>query len=231
MDIQPVILIPCYNCGRAVLNVIDGCRAYTPRILAVNDGSVDDTAACLAESGAAVIGWPVNRGKGAALREGFDYWLKQDDWNVLITLDSDGQHDPADLPLLLDVFQRTRADIVIGRRSFNVKDVPPLRRWANNLSSSLISWIASCPIHDFQSGYRLHSRVALQSLLPRLSTATFALETEILLLAHRLGMRLEETNIRCIYSQDSSRRSSWRPLIDSWRIAKAVARVIRMPKP
>ncbi|MFB3789491.1 MAG: glycosyltransferase family 2 protein [bacterium] len=220
------VLIPCYNCGRSVRAVVAGCRPYASLILTVNDGSQDDTAECLNECGTEILGWPDNRGKGAALIAGFEHLLAQAGWSLVATLDSDGQHDPADLPRLLGRFRETRADLVIGRRDFDLPAGPARRRWANKYSSKLIGWLTGCRIRDIQSGFRLYTRSALERLLPRVSSTHFALETEMVILAHKSGMRIEEVDIRCIYTPESSVRSSWRPVVDSWRIARVVGRCL-----
>ncbi len=227
------VLIPCYNCGRSILAVVEGCRPYARIIVTVNDGSTDDTAEILARSGTSILGWPDNRGKGAALIAGFEYLLANFDGHLVATLDSDGQHDPADLPRLLVWHRETQADLVIGRRDFNQPVSPPLRRWSNKYSSKLIARLSGCRVRDIQSGYRLYTRSALERLLPWFSSTRFALETEAVLLAHKMGMRIEEVDIQCIYTPESSLRSSWRPLMDSWRIARVVARCLflRLDRP
>jgi len=223
------VLIPCYNCGRSVRAVVEGCRPHASLILTVNDGSTDDTAACLEQCGSEILGWPVNLGKGAALTAGFEYLLARPGWSVAATLDSDGQHDPADLPRLLERHHETGADLVIGRRNFDLPLGPAHRRWANKYSSWLIARLTGCRARDIQSGFRLFTRSALERLLPWISSSHFALETEMVILAHKLGLRIAEADIRCIYTPESSVRSSWRPLLDSWRIARVVARCLFLP--
>ncbi len=217
---KPLILIPCYNCGESVLDVIAGCRSFCDEIVLVNDGSTDQTPEYLAESGGEVIGWEFNRGKGAALIEGFRYGLEKKEWDVLITMDSDGQHDPHDLPLFLKRYQERKEDLVIGRRDFTQSQVPNVRRYANDLSSWVIAKIFGIDLGDIQCGYRLHSREGLQQVFPYLTSHGFAMETEIVLLMKRMGFSLGEVDIRCLYSSDSQRRSSWKPFYDSWHIFK-----------
>ena len=221
-DLSNAVLIPCYNCGDAVLNVVEGCRPFADTILTVNDGCDRETAALLERCETERIGWEENRGKGAALLEGFRYLLSQTDADVITTIDSDGQHAPSDLPLFLNAYRKTAPDIVLGRRDFDLPGVPPVRRWANKYSSKLIASLFHCRIRDFQTGYRLFSRSALERLLPRFSNTTLALETEMPIAALKLGMRIEEVDIQSIYTPEAHRRSSWRPFMDSWRIAKVV---------
>ncbi len=223
-DITPAILIPCYNCGASVIQVVEQCRRYTHNIVTVNDGSTDDTANYLQQCPAETIGWQVNQGKGTALVEGFRYLLDKSDWLAVVTMDSDGQHDPNDLPLFINCYKETRADLIIGRRNFQNSLIPLHRRWANTLSSLLISLITQCKIKDFQSGYRFLTREAVKTLLPHFSTSRFALETEMVLLAKKLEMKINEVDIRCIYTPEAQQKSTWKPILDSWHITKVVTK-------
>ena len=218
------ILIPCYNCGTAVTGVVQSCQPYTPKILLVNDGSNAETGAIIAQCGCGVIGWQTNRGKGNALREGFKHWLQTDGWELLITLDSDGQHDPALIPALVERHQQSNAHIVLGTRRFERRDMPGSRYWANTVSSKLIAWLTGCRVRDFQCGYRLFTRHALEQLISGLKSDAYSIETEMALLAHDLGLPMAELEMDAIYLDSASQRSSWRPLTDSYGIACVVAK-------
>ncbi len=227
---EPAIVIPCYNCGSSIIDVVNGCRNYTDKILVLNDGSTDDTLHSIQRCHVERLGWEQNRGKAAALLEGFHYWLEKDDWHVLITMDSDGQHDPEDIPKFLEHFSKTQADLIVGKRDFSDEDIPGLRRWANVFSSTLIRQISGCNLSDFQCGFRLHKRRMLEDILTYLTSTGYAMETEILIRAHRLGYKIEECAIHCIYTDDSNQRSSWKPFTDSWHITKAVLKALRTQK-
>lgn len=227
---KPVIVIPCYNCGPSIIKVVNGCRDYTDKILVLNDGSTDDTLHFIQQCHVEWLGWEQNRGKAAALLEGFKYWLEKDEWQVLITMDSDGQHDPNDIPSFMEEFSKTQADLIVGKRDFSDEDIPGLRRRANVLSSALIRQISGCNLRDFQCGFRLHTKRMLEGILPYLTSSGYAMETEILIRAHRLGYKIDECSIHCIYTDDSSRRSSWKPFTDSWYITKAVINALRTRK-
>lgn len=218
------VLIPCFNCGEAVVDVIHGCEEITSLILAVNDGSLDDTGAHLARCGVETMSWPENRGKGAALRAGFDFWLAREGWDSLVTIDSDRQHDPADLPRFLKAREQSGADFIAGRRRFQKSKTPTVRRLANRISTSLIRRLTGCPLNDIQSGYRLFSRHALETLAPELESDEYAIETEMALLAAKHGLKMDEIEIEAIYTEESAQRSKWKPFLDSWRIAKTVWR-------
>ncbi len=227
---QLAIVIPCYNCGEAVRNVIQGCHALTPNVLAVNDGSLDDTGDIIQSSGVDWIGWQANQGKGAALRAGFDYWLQRDGWDCLITIDSDGQHATGDILKLMDCWLAGGAEFIVGRRGFETTHTPWLRRTANKTSSKLIRWLTGCRLQDIQSGFRLFSRRLLDDMLPHIRSSEYAIETEMALWATRHNRKFAEVDIQCIYTPESSSQSAWKPLLDSCRIANVTLHHILQQK-
>lgn len=216
------VLIPCYNCGSVVLDVVHTCKKYTSHILLVNDGSDSETGRVIVDCDCDCIGWEHNRGKGNALREGFTRWLQRDHWDILITLDSDGQHDPKLIWQLVESYEQSKADIVLGTRRFIRSQVPGSRYWANVISSKMISYFTGCHIQDFQCGYRLFTRHALEELVPLLESNAYSIETEMVLSAHKLGLHFAEVEMDAIYLDSASQKSSWRPLTDSWGIANVV---------
>jgi len=117
-------IIPAYNEATRVAAVITAAGSFVP-VLVVDDGSADETASVARATEAEVLVQQPNQGKGAALRAGFDYALAQD-YEAVITLDADGQHDPAEIPLFLEMYAATAADLIIGKRNFD--GMPPLRR-------------------------------------------------------------------------------------------------------
>ncbi len=216
------ILIPCYNCGSSLLPVVKGCRVFSDRIILVNDGSTDQTSEYMQQTDSTILGWKKNRGKGAALKEGFQFLLEKPDWEVVITLDSDGQHNPEDISHFLQRYQKTQADVIIGKRDFRSAPVPIPRRWANTLSSKTISLLTGIHVSDFQCGFRLYSRHAIELLLPLLISPRYAIETEMTLLASKLYLKIEEIGVQCIYTNEAHQRSHWKPLKDSFHIARVV---------
>ncbi|UCG24439.1 MAG: glycosyltransferase family 2 protein, partial [Chloroflexota bacterium] len=117
-------LIPAYNEASRISPVIAATGEYLP-VLVVDDGSTDDTAAVAAAAGANVKTVNPNQGKGAALRAGFRQAI-DDGYDAVVTLDADGQHDPAEIPKFLDAYDRLGSDLIIGKRDFS--DMPLIRR-------------------------------------------------------------------------------------------------------
>ncbi|MHB1482427.1 MAG: glycosyltransferase family 2 protein, partial [Bellilinea sp.] len=150
-DRQILVLIPAYNEGERVVPVVRGAQTHLP-VLVVDDGSTDGTAVFARDAGADVYLQQPNQGKGAALLAGFAIALKQG-YQAVITLDADGQHDPAEIPAFIAAFQSQHADLVIGQRNFS--QMPPVRRFANTIGAALFSRALGQPVADNQSGFRL----------------------------------------------------------------------------
>jgi glycosyltransferase involved in cell wall biosynthesis len=156
-----VAVIPAYEEAPRVGAVVAGANAQLP-VLVVDDGSTDGTAAVAEAAGATVLRQRPNQGKGAALRAGFR-WALDHDFEAALTLDADGQHDPAEIPALLAARARTGADLIIGRRDFG--RMPPIRQLSNRLGGLAFSWAVGRRIPDNQSGYRLVSRRLMEAML------------------------------------------------------------------
>jgi glycosyltransferase involved in cell wall biosynthesis len=184
-------------------------------VLVVDDGSQDETAHLARESGATVLSIPKNQGKGRALRSGFKDLL-QEPWEGIITLDGDLQHDPAEIPKLIEEYDKTRPAIVIGSRMAEAEKIPGIRYWTNRVGVFFISWAAGQPLADTQSGFRLYGREVLESI--PLWTSRYDTETEILIKAGMRGMKITCVQIKTIYYEDELHHSSFRPFPDTFLI-------------
>ncbi len=192
-------IIPAYNESTRIAAVIAAVRLALP-VLVVDDGSTDDTAAVARAAGAEILVQYPNQGKGAALMAGFRYAL-ENEYKAAITLDADGQHDPADIPRFTKLLEEQHPDLVIGRRDFN--DMPPLRRLSNTLAGMAFSWAIGQRIPDNQSGYRLISRRLMEALVEGREQG-FEFELEMIVTCFRLGYRLGSVPIDTIYAGESS---------------------------
>ncbi len=192
-------LIPAHNEQRSIVQVVSAARRSLP-VLVVDDGSGDDTAALAARAGAQVIRQEPNQGKGAALRAGFR-WALARGYGAVITLDADGQHDPAEIPAFLQAYAHEPADLIIGERDF--RQMPWLRRLGNSLGGRLFSWALGRRVNDNQSGYRLIASRLMAALLDSQEQG-FEFEVEMLVVCARLGYRLAGVPIRTIYAGEGS---------------------------
>ena len=192
-------LIPAYNEAQRVGKVIAGALVHLP-VLVVDDGSSDDTADQAKQAGATVLKQSPNQGKGAALQAGFQWAIKHK-FEAVITLDADGQHDPAEIPKFLQACQSNQADLIIGKRDFS--QMPPARRLANWLGGLTYSWALGQSIPDNQSGYRLISRRLIE-VLPASDEPGFEFEVEMITICVRQGFILDWVPIQTIYAGESS---------------------------
>ncbi|MFN8456529.1 MAG: glycosyltransferase family 2 protein [Anaerolineae bacterium] len=215
-------LIPAYNETERVAAVVSGALAHLP-VLVVDDGSTDETAACAEAAGATVLRQLPNAGKGAALKAGFR-WAVAAGYEAVVTLDADGQHDPAELPRFLEAFREHQADLIIGARNFS--QMPPVRRWSNTAGRWLFSWALGQPVRDNQSGYRLISRRLLEAMLASQEQG-FQFEVEMIVVCVQRGYRLVWVPIRTIYAGEKSHINPIQHLLEFGRIVWQTRRRIR----
>jgi glycosyltransferase involved in cell wall biosynthesis len=194
-----IALVPAYNEALHIDDVVTGANTHLP-VLVVDDGSSDETAAKAESAGALVLRQVPNQGKGAALRAGFRFALQQGYQGVL-TLDADGQHDPAEIPIFLDRYQQTRADLIIGARDFS--QMPLVRRFSNTFGRWSFSWALGQPDRDNQSGYRMISRRLMEAMLLS-SEEGFEFEVDMIVICVEEGFLLDWVPIRTIYAGESS---------------------------
>jgi glycosyltransferase involved in cell wall biosynthesis len=197
-------VIPAYGEGPRVARVVVGALAHLP-VLVVDDGSTDDTAARAREAGATVIVQVPNQGKGAALRAGFARAVAED-YEAVLTLDADGQHDPGEIPAFLAAYVRDRPDLVVGMRDF--RRMPPVRRLSNELGGRALSWAVGQPIPDNQSGYRLLGRRLMETLSGS-DEHGFEFEVEMITTCVREGWPIAWVPIRTIYAGEPSHIRPW----------------------
>ena len=211
-----VCVIPAYNVESTLGAVAAGVRAAlgTITIVAVDDGSSDGTRLVAERTCDRVIGFPHNRGKGAALRAGFAAALALGA-RAILTIDADGQHEPSRAASLLDAL--ATADIVVGVRARD-RGMPLHRRMSNALSSRAISACAGCPLPDTQSGYRAMRRSVVHEVRP--AGDRYEFETEFLILAGQAGYRIAAVPVPTIYGAPSH----FRELRDSARVMRSIWR-------
>ena len=220
MSERAMVLIPAYNAAASVGDVVRGSKEFVADVVVVDDGSRDDTAAVARASGAEVISHPQNRGKGGALKTGFA-WAVQHGYDVVVTLDADGQHLPREIPKFLRCREESGADLIIGSRAHLFGEMLPRRRMANRFSAWTIARASKTGITDSQSGFRLYSANLLRNV--RLRTEGFDLESEVIVRAGVGGFKVITTPIDLGFV-DGISTSHYKPLKDTLRIAWTVMR-------
>lgn len=222
-----IAVIPAYREADTIGEVVRRIRDLGLSVIVVDDGSDDATAEIAFSAGATVLRHSTNLGKGAALQTGIRAALEaQAEW--IITLDGDGQHDPADLPALLDTAQRGAFDIVCGNRMANPRGMPWIRRATNHLMSRWISRATGQEIPDSQCGFRAYRAGLLQDL--QCKTSHFEWESEVLVRASALGARIGSCPIRTIYGQEQSKIRPIRDTLRFWRMWRALRRELRQSR-
>ena len=215
-------LIPGYQEGPRIASVVEGARAFLA-VVVVDDGSADDTAAQAEAAGATVLIQMPNAGKGAALRAGFRHALGEGAAAV-VTLDADGQHDPAEIPLFLAAFEASRPELVVGRRDFAT--MPPIRRLSNTLGGLVFSAAVGRHIPDNQSGYRLIGRRLMTALLDS-DESGFEFEVEMIARCIALGLPMADVPIRTIYAGEPSHIRPWAHFTSFLRVSRDARRIVR----
>ncbi|RPI99718.1 MAG: glycosyltransferase family 2 protein [Chloroflexi bacterium] len=192
-------LIPAYNEAERLGGVIDAAKQQLS-VLVVDDGSTDNTAAVAESAGVEVIRQQPNQGKGVALRTGFR-WALDHGVDAVVTLDADGQHDPAEIFKFLDLYAIRQPDLIIGERQFTKMPFP--RNLSNTFGRWLFSKALGQTVCDNQSGYRLISRRLMEATLDS-REGGFEFEVEMIVTCVRRGYSLAGVPIRTIYAGQGS---------------------------
>ena len=219
-----VAVIPAYRAAAKVGEVIAGTLPHL-RVIVVDDGSDDGTGDAARAAGAEVLRQEPNQGKGAALRRGFEHALEQGAVAV-VTLDADGQHDPACVPDFVARFRETAEPLIIGQRDFS--QMPLSRRIANNLGTRVFSWAVGRHIEDNQSGYRLIATPLLPHLLDS-AEAGFEFEVEMITDAIRADLAIGWVPIPTIYEDAGSHIRPGAHVTNFLRVARAARRSVGTP--
>jgi len=215
-------ILPALNAARFLPAVVGEIKQRHPRlrVLVVDDGSSDGTADAARAAGAEVAVHEVNKGKGEALKTGYAWALAEGvDW--VFTMDSDGQHLPAEMQAFLDAAVGDRYDVLVGNRMDQVADMPWIRLKTNQFTSWVVSRLARQRIPDSQNGYRLYRTAVLQGV--RLQTSRYDSESEILVRLGRRGARIGAVPVSTVYGDEES---SINPFVDTGRFFRLVFRLM-----
>lgn len=184
-------IIPAYNEESTIGSMVIVSKNYVERVIVIDDGSIDRTSEIAEIAGAKVIKHPENLGKGAALRTGFS---QIGDTDIIITLDGDGQHNPAEIPKIVSPIINGEADIVIGSRYLENKnrDTPAYRRLGQNILDTATQLNTGLKITDSQSGFRAFATYTLPAF--QFNQDGFSIESAMLVDAANHGSRVKEVS-------------------------------------
>ncbi len=186
----------------------------------VNDGSTDSTVAEIKGLSVNVSSHAVKRGKGAALKTGFA-WAMEHGFAGIVTLDSDGQHNPTAIPQLIDAAREHDFDIVLASRFSQFAEMAGLRRYWNRFGAWCMKKRTGFEINDSQSGFRYYSCRMLRNV--GLAANGYELEMEVLLKAWRKGFRIGSIAVAARVA-DGRETSHFRPVRDTWNICMTFLR-------
>lgn len=212
------VVVPTYNNAETIVDVLSRIAAITQHIIVVVDGCTDDTRQRLHNFTAApliVVDHAENKGKGAALLSGFKCAI-QKGYEYALTIDSDGQHYPEDIPLFLRAMEEHPEAFIIGSRNLKQKNMSGGSSFANHFSNFWFAVQTGVRLTDTQTGFRLYPLRNLSGV--HLITSRYEAELELLVFAAWAGAELIPVPVRVYYPPKSERVSHFRPLTDFLRI-------------
>jgi glycosyltransferase involved in cell wall biosynthesis len=218
------VLIPAYNHGEKIAEVIAESLKLNIPVFVIDDGSTDSTADVIsAIDGIFPLRHQSNRGKGAAILTGFAEASKVADW--AITIDADGQHSPGDALKMMEAIPENERPIVVGiRRGMEGKSVPWTSRFGRKFSNFWVCVSGGPALNDSQSGFRIYPLPEALSL--NVLSRRFQFEVEILVKAGWKKMRVIEVPVRVNYAPGTERVSHFRPAVDFLRNSCTFTRLI-----
>jgi glycosyltransferase involved in cell wall biosynthesis len=231
-DLNPsniVVCIPAYNEEERIGEVIEGAKRFATRVIVFDDGSTDNTAEISRNSGARVIKNEKNEGYGKAIG-GLLKFAKENNVDIMVTIDSDGQHDPDQIPSMIRPLLDKECDIVIGSRFIHDHDtnkIPTYRKFGIKTITKAVQIAYYNNITDAQSGFRAYNKVALSKL--RLHDKGMSVSTEILIEAKDQGLKIIEVPITVSY--DSKNSSTHHPVLHGLGVLSSVIRFITYSRP
>jgi len=203
------VVIPAYNEGRKISEVVNQVLEYTPNVVVIDDGSRDNTLAEAKKTSAWVLGHCVNRGQGAALRTGIEFALNKGA-EIVVTFDSDGQHDVAEISKMIQPIVENRAEAVLGSRFLEGSHNAPLIRQMVLQGGVVFTRIVSrINVTDTHNGFRALSRSASQAI--EINQDRMAHASEILDQITKNKISYTEVPVTINYSDETlaSGQSSW----------------------
>jgi glycosyltransferase involved in cell wall biosynthesis len=221
-----LVVIPAFNEAARIRAVVTAVRGQVSAdVLVVDDGSRDATASEARGAGAIVATHAVNLGYGSALQTGYRYAIRHD-YQAVLQLDADGQHDPASIPPLLAALETN--DVVVGSRFLHPESYrPPLsRRLGMTLFGAIASWLSGQELTDPTSGFQAISRRALEFYAHDRWPHDYP-DADVLAMVARSGLRLAEVPVRMRSSPDgkSMHGGFIKPLYYIFRMTLALALV------
>jgi glycosyltransferase involved in cell wall biosynthesis len=222
-----IVCIPAFNEENTIEDIIKRSFKFADKVIVCDDGSSDSTIKKAENSGAIVLKHEKNLGKGKALKSLFDY-VKKLDFDVMITIDGDGQFLPEEMKLLSEPIINNQADIVIGNRFLNSKEMPRYRKTGNKILDKITKLASDLPVEDSQSGFRAYSCKAIRSI--SVHTTGFGIDSEILIDAVKKNLILSEKPVTVLYDT-GFKTSSKDPISHTGGVLSSLLQLIAINHP
>ena len=212
------VVMPTYNNAGTLRDVVERNLQFCPDVIVVNDGCTDNSADVLASfyNKITVVDYGKNKGKGYALKKGFKK-AKELNFDYAITIDSDGQHYPEDIPLFINALKQHPDSLIVGSRNLNEENMPGKNTFANKFSNFWFKIQTGVNLPDTQTGYRLYPLKKMPNLW--FLTSRYEAELELLVSAAWRGLQLIPIKINVFYPKADERVSHFRPFWDFLRIS------------
>jgi glycosyltransferase involved in cell wall biosynthesis len=219
--------IPAFNEENIIGDVVKKTLSYVDKVIVCDDGSVDNTFNEAKISGAEVIHHSKNLGKGAALKSLFNY-ARNSNFDVIVTIDGDGQFLPEEITKLVKSIVEKKSDIVIGYRFDDKTEMPSYRKIGNKILDKITSLASDLPFRDTQSGFRAYSKKAID--LITFQTNGFGADSEILINISKKGLRISEQKVTVIYNT-GRKTSTKNPLSHSGEVITSIIELVAIRHP
>jgi glycosyltransferase involved in cell wall biosynthesis len=221
-----IAVIAAYNEDRFIGSVVLKTRHYVDHVIVVDDGSTDKTALVAEEAGAKVIHHPKNKGKAEAINTGLAQ-AREMNAAIVVLIDADGQHDPAEIPALIAPVETEQADLVVGSRFLNIRSTIPRWRTFGQHALTLATNVASgITLTDSQSGFRALSRTALQALAFR-PEGGFSIESEMQFLVQKHRLTIKEVPVSVTYVEPPKRN----PVGHAFQVINGIMTLVSQHRP
>ena len=228
--VSPItVVVPAYNERDTIVGIVRTAKLHASNVIVVDDGSEDDTGELAFSAGAAVIRIPRNSGKGHALGIGLST-AAMNGCSIVVCLDADGQHDPADIPRIIQPIIEGNADMVIGSRFLTKESknlIPAYRKVGQSILTSATNLGNHVKITDSQSGYRAFTKEVVKGL--DYTERGMGIESEIIRNAVRSGARIQEVSITGRY--DGLKTSTYNPGSHGMTVLGSIVRSVRSEHP
>lgn len=197
------LIVPCYNEGTVIFDVLTHARETFPNIVGVNDGSADDSAAQIRAAGAHLVDHPVNLGQGAAIQTGVEYARKQPGAQYFVTFDADGQHQVKDVVRMIERLRTEPLDIIVGTRFAGQENsqVPWIKRAVLKTVVMLSPRTKKLGLTDAHNGLRAFNRKVAEEMNIRMNGMSHA--SEIVSMIDKHGWRVDEEPVDILYTEYS----------------------------